>query len=604
MDQLLGRTLKGRYRIDSYVGGGGMANVYRAWDQSQRRYVALKILREDLADDPVFLRRFRREAAVLGQLQHPNIVRYHGLEQEHGLAYMVVEFIDGRSLRKEMAQLRQPMTPSQAAAILEPVCDALQYAHDRDLMHCDVKPANILVEKGGRVVLADFGIARWAESATTTFAGAGTPAYMSPEQCRGTGITRLTDIYSLSVTLYEMLTLDRPFVGDTGPPDSALGERIRWEHLRESPPSPRSLNPRIPAALEEVILTGLSKEPGMRQQTPRGLYRQVVAAGIEPDRTMAWAVEETLLPARTLGPKVDTLPEPPAPPAVPAGVRPRQKRGLLFLVMGVTVALLLVLAIALVGPAPDPPAPTRAAAVPTHTPVPTATTWSIPTDAVPPTPEATTAIIPSETPAPTPLPPPSTVYIEYVLDTSNSMMQSLSGERTRLAVAVSALMGHWQALDTEPNIGLRVYGHQLPVTDPGSCTDTELLAAPAQGQREVLAGHLHELSARGMSPLIDTLVKATRDFSFLGGRTNALILIADGGDNCVDKNPCDTVRTHLEVGMQYTINVVGLAVDETAKQQLQCMAQVSGGLYRDAASEAELISALNEFVAQILAEGQ
>ena len=534
------------------------------------------------------------------QLQHPNIVRYYGLEEQPGLAFMVVEFIEGRSLRNELGRISQPLTPPQAAAILEPVCDALQYAHDRGLLHCDVKPANILIERSGRVVLADFGIARWAESATTTFAGAGTPAYMSPEQCRGTGITRLSDIYSLSVTLYEMLTRDRPFVGDTGPPDTALGERVRWEHLNANPPSPRRVNPQIPLPVEQLILTGLSKDPEMRPQTPQQFYRQLAAAGIRPDRMAPWGIEETLLPARELG----SRPAAPifAPPVETSHVRPSRRPFLAAL--GAVAAMVLVFAVVLVLSGSSSTFSGLLVPEPTATPPPTATSVPSPTASatLPPTPEPTPTEVVVITPSPTPTPTllPSNVYIEYILDASNSMMQSLGG-KTRLEVARSALTRHWQGLQPQPNIGLRAFGHRLNAVDSTSCRDTEQLAPVSQGQVERLPMLVHGVAAQGMSPLSRTLVDASGDFTLIAERANALILIADGGDNC-GENACQTVTTHREVGIRYPIYVVGLDVDVTVRDELTCIARVSGALYRDAVSEGELIQALDEFAREIQAD--
>ena len=379
MVDLTGQILAGRYRIEAFLGRGGMADVYRAADARARgRRVALKVLREDLSDDPVFLRRFRREADLLAQLRHPNIVRYHGLEGHASLVFMVVEFVDGPSLRSELARLGRPLTVGQAAAVLAPVCRALDYAHGQGILHCDVKPANILIERGGRILLADFGIARWAEAATTTFAGAGTPAYMSPEQCRGTHIVAQSDVYSLAVTLYEMLTLDRPFTGETGPSDSALGERIRWEHLSAPAPSPRAANPGIPSAVAQVILQGLAKDPAQRPQTAGELYQRLLNSGAAAGEALPWDLGETQPPARDL-----PTPRTSTPVAAPATAVPAQRgtpRWPLFAGLGAVAALTLGLAFAwpalkvpagLLAPAARvAAAPTRPASAPTAVPSP------------------------------------------------------------------------------------------------------------------------------------------------------------------------------------------------------------------------------------------
>jgi serine/threonine protein kinase len=605
-NDLIGQTLLRRYRVEAFIGRGGMADVYRARDLRHEQLVALKVLREDLIHDPVVLRRFRREASVLDPLRHPNIVRYYGLEEGPNLAFLVVEFIYGESLRRELGRLARPLTPAQAASVLEPVCDALQYAHDQGVLHCDIKPANILIERGGRIVLVDFGIARWAESATTTFAGAGTPAYMSPEQCRGTGITCLSDIYSLSVTLYEMLTLDRPFVGDTAPPDSTLAEKVRWEHLHTAPPNPRSLNRNIPVAVEGMVLKGLSKEPEGRQQTPQQFYQELVLAGVQPDRTVAWSAQETLLPARQPGQR-PVVPQAytPAVNTAPALPEVRPQRGPVFAALGIAAGMLLIIVFALFlsrstsfpGMAVVPATATFTPTV-TMTPSSTATASSAPTLTPMPSPTEVVVVLPSLTP--TPSPPPSTVYIEYILDASNSMMQSLGGSKTKLEIVRTALAQHWTGLQPQPNLGLRAFGHRRSAVDSSSCLDTEQLAPVVQGQVGYLISLVDNLTAQGMSPLGQTLVEASGDFTLTPERANALILIADGADNC-GGDPCQTVKTHHEVGIRYPIYVVGLAVDETARQELVCIAQTSGGLYRNAGSEAELVQALDEFVHEIAA---
>ena len=209
MEDLVGQTLLERYRVDEFIGRGGMAEVYRAYDMRRRITVALKFLREDLAEDEVFLRRFRREAKVLETLQHPSIVRYFGFEESDDWHFLVVEFIDGEGLRKKLSRLETPLTLEQTLHILEPVCNALHYAHAEGIFHCDVKPANIMIDHDGRVVVADFGISKLAESATLTYGSTGTPAYMAPEQCRGQKVDARSDIYALAITAFEMLTLDR-----------------------------------------------------------------------------------------------------------------------------------------------------------------------------------------------------------------------------------------------------------------------------------------------------------------------------------------------------------------------------------------------------------
>ena len=208
MNNLIGKIIKDRYVIHEFVGTGANADVYKVWDEKRSVYLALKLLHEDLAEDAVFLRRFTREGTTLEKLQHPNIVRYYGLEHEDTYAFILMDFIDGMTFRSEI--FRQRGTSLSSARIVEimgQLCGALNYAHRQGFVHCDIKPSNIMTQSDGLVVLTDFGISYMTESATTTtMVGAGTMGYMSPEQIRGEKPKSLADIYSLGVVLFEMMT--------------------------------------------------------------------------------------------------------------------------------------------------------------------------------------------------------------------------------------------------------------------------------------------------------------------------------------------------------------------------------------------------------------
>lgn len=286
MNDLVGRTLAGRYRIDAFLGRGGMAEVYQAWDQQRMTHLALKALRGDLAEDAAFLRRFRREARVLEALQHPNIVRFYGLEEDGALAFMLMDWIDGVSLRRVIFERKSPLPPEAVLAVLRPACSALHFAHGLGVIHSDVKPANVMLDRRGGVFVADFGIARLAESATATMAAAGTPAYMAPEQCRGEPVDARTDLYALGILLFEMVTGgERPFMGDSAGTTGSTYEKVRWEQLNAPPPSPREFNPRVSPGLEAVILRCLQKDPAARFPSAQALWEAAAEAlpGIAPD---------------------------------------------------------------------------------------------------------------------------------------------------------------------------------------------------------------------------------------------------------------------------------------------------------------------------------
>ena len=262
MSEWVGRIIKNRYRMEAFLGQGGMADVYKVWDQDRSVYLALKLLRQDLALDRIFLRRFKREAQTLANLQHPNIVRFYDLEQDDLLLFILMEYIDGRSSKVDIFRLDgTPMHGKKVLEILHPVCRALHSAHKLGVVHCDINPANILMDKAGRVMVSDFGIARMSDAATATMIGMGTPAYMAPEQIRGLDPIPQTDIYSLGVILYEMLTGgERPFTGEKARTTGTTSEKVRWEQIYLKPPSPKEFSPNISPQLEEIVFRCLQKE--------------------------------------------------------------------------------------------------------------------------------------------------------------------------------------------------------------------------------------------------------------------------------------------------------------------------------------------------------
>ena len=269
----VGDKLKNRYRIEESLGRGGMADVYKVWDEERSTYLALKLLRDDLAQDPVFMRRFRREAHNLAQLQHPNIVRFYGLEEDDLKAFILMEYIEGPTLREEIRRAGSGgMSQERIQSVMKDVCSALHYAHAKGLVHCDIKSGNILIDASGKAYLTDFGIARGMDMATSTMVGIGTPAYTAPELIKGQDPTPQTDIYALGIVLYEMLTGgERPFTGERATITGTTADKVRWEHLKMTPAPISQFNPHVNSNLQAIIEHCLQKQSKERFQSIEGL---------------------------------------------------------------------------------------------------------------------------------------------------------------------------------------------------------------------------------------------------------------------------------------------------------------------------------------------
>lgn len=273
----IGDKLKNRYRVEESLGRGGMADVYKVWDEERSTYLALKLLRDDLAQDPVFMRRFRREAHNLAQLQHPNIVRFYGLEEDDLKAFILMEYIEGPTLREEILRSGSGgLSLERIQSVMKDVCSALHYAHAKGLVHCDIKSGNILIDASGKAYLTDFGIARGMDMATSTMVGIGTPAYMAPELIKGQEPTPQTDIYALGIVLYEMLTGgERPFTGEQASITGTTAEKVRWEHLEIEPPPIKNWNKEISEEINSVVMQCLDKKANQRINSAGDLYKQL-----------------------------------------------------------------------------------------------------------------------------------------------------------------------------------------------------------------------------------------------------------------------------------------------------------------------------------------
>ncbi len=264
-DDLLGTTL-GNYRILAPLGQGGMARVYRAYQESLEREVAVKVLPPWYAADRSFVERFNLEAKLVARLSHPNIVIVHDASEQNGHLYIVMQLVDGGTLKYRLDQLHlqgRAMDANEAIPIFVQLADALNYAHEQGVVHRDVKPVNVLMDRSSRPILSDFGIAKVLASTkdhlTHPGAGVGTPEYMSPEQCLGGAVDGRADIYALGVMLFEALTGQTPFLGDNYP-------ALAHSHIYQLPPRPSTLNPAITPAMEQILLTALMKNPAQRYQ--------------------------------------------------------------------------------------------------------------------------------------------------------------------------------------------------------------------------------------------------------------------------------------------------------------------------------------------------
>lgn len=261
-----GQKIGERYEIVKSIGEGGMANVYMAKDTILDRKVAIKVLRGDLSHDEKFIRRFQREALSVSNLSHPNIVEVYDVGEEDGQHYIVMEYIEGKTL-KQLLQKRGSLTLSEVIDIMNQLTDGLAHAHDAYIIHRDIKPQNIMIQDDGLIKITDFGIAMALNSTqlTQTNSVMGSVHYLPPEQANGKGSTIKSDIYSLGILMYELLTGGVPFKGDNA-------VEIALKHLKEKIPSIRRQNPTIPQSVENIVLKATAKNPKNRYETVKEMH--------------------------------------------------------------------------------------------------------------------------------------------------------------------------------------------------------------------------------------------------------------------------------------------------------------------------------------------
>jgi serine/threonine protein kinase len=262
-----------RYELLEKIGEGGMSYVYKARCQILDRIVAVKILKEEFSNDYAFVGKFKTEALAAARLSHPNIVNIYDVGQQDGVYYIVMEYVEGKTLKQVIAE-QAPLTVAKAVDIGVMICDGIQQAHEKGIIHRDIKPHNILITNNGIVKVADFGIAQAISKKTITFGGniVGSVHYISPEQAKGEPVTPATDIYSLGCVLYEMLTGKIPF-------DAESPVTVALKHIHDDPISPRQINERIPPALEGIIFQCMDKIPARRFASAEQLRNALLNMG-------------------------------------------------------------------------------------------------------------------------------------------------------------------------------------------------------------------------------------------------------------------------------------------------------------------------------------
>jgi serine/threonine-protein kinase len=343
------RLLSDRYELGETLGYGGMSEVHRGRDVRLGREVAVKVLRADLARDPQFQLRFRREAQNAASLNHPAIVAVYDTGEtstEHGpLPYIVMEYVDGRTLR-DIVKTEGPMAPRRAMEIMADVCAALDFSHRHQIIHRDVKPANIMITRTGAVKVMDFGIARslgdGQAAVTQTAAVIGTAQYLSPEQARGESVDARSDVYATGCVLYELLTGEPPFTGDSP-------VAVAYQHVREDPRPPSAVNPRIGPVLDGVVLKAMSKNPANRYQSAAEMRADLVRvlSGQRPIAPMVMTDQDRTAMMGQTGP-TQVIPGRPQPEPL-TDDDGRRRKIIIAVVAALTIGVLVLAGLALAG---------------------------------------------------------------------------------------------------------------------------------------------------------------------------------------------------------------------------------------------------------------
>ena len=271
----IGMVIGGRYEIQELIGTGGMSDVYRAKDNKLNRNVAVKVLKQEFSENRDFVAKFRKEAEAAANLMHPNIVTVYDVGEENGISYIVMELVDGYTL-KQYIEKKSRLTISECISIALPIASGIEAAHNNGIIHRDIKPQNVIISKDGKVKVTDFGIAKTTTSNTISSNVMGSVHYTSPEQARGGFSDEKSDIYSLGITLFEMVTGRVPFNGDTT-------VAIAIKHIQEEMPSPRIYVEDVPISIEQIILKCTQKSPDRRYQKMSEVIEDLKKAYISPN---------------------------------------------------------------------------------------------------------------------------------------------------------------------------------------------------------------------------------------------------------------------------------------------------------------------------------
>ena len=337
MDRYLGKRLDGRYEILERIGSGGMANVYRAHDRLENADVAVKILREEYLGNEDFVRRFKNESKAISLLSHPNIVKVFDVNFSDSIQCIVMELIDGITL-KDYIDRQGQLGWRDAVHFTEQILKALQHAHDRGIVHRDIKPQNIMLLADGSIKVMDFGIARFARSETRTITdkAIGSVHYISPEQAKGDATDAKADIYSTGVMLYEMLAGKLPFESDS-PVSVAI------KQISDTPQSLRELDNTIPMALEEITFKAMAKDPGKRYQSAAQMLRDIEEFKRNPSIKFAYKYLPDDAPTRYVESARSTRPQPPAPKSR----KKKKRRGGVFITVTLSLTFACVIGAAI-----------------------------------------------------------------------------------------------------------------------------------------------------------------------------------------------------------------------------------------------------------------